>query len=304
AQFADFLRREGLPDIQADELAILPGMEEVASLAQIGRQSRTGKYDCIVVDAAPTGETIRLLSMPESFQWYVGLMEGWRGRLGRLAGPFLRGTLPDLNVVDAIHRLADRVKELRQSLVDARRSSYRLVVTPDRMVLKEARRAETYLNLFGYPIDAVILNRVMELDEPDSLHVRALMERQRRLVSEVRQTFASLPLLEAPFAIDEPIGVEVLARLGQALFDHRDPTDVMHVGPTQMIERVGRGYLLRIPMPNVDVGRLTLAKRGDELFVEIGNVRREIALPRALAALEPGQARLREGMLDIPFNVM
>src|SRR5438105_13789410 len=122
-KLADFLRREGISDIQADELAIIPGMEEVAALVQIGRKSRTGDYDCIVVDAAPTGETIRLLSTPESFQAYAGRLEGWRGRILGLAGPFLRNVLPGLNVVDVVGRLAARIKELRQVLTDPQQSS-------------------------------------------------------------------------------------------------------------------------------------------------------------------------------------
>src|SRR5438105_10859051 len=128
-KLADFLRREGISEVQADELAIIPGMEEVAALVQIGRKSRTGDYDCIVVDAAPTGETIRLLSMPESFQWYAGRIDAWRAGLTRYVGPLLRRALPDLNLVDIAAELAARVRDLRDVLTDAQCSSYRLVVT-------------------------------------------------------------------------------------------------------------------------------------------------------------------------------
>jgi arsenite-transporting ATPase len=302
AQLSDFLRREGLSDIQADELAIVPGMEEVAALVQIGRQSREGDFDCIVVDAAPTGETIRLLSMPESFQWYAGRIEAWRGRLVRLAGPLLRGALPDLNVVDVMTHLAGRVRELRQLLTDPRRSSYRLVVTPDRLVLKEAQRAETYLNLFEYPIDAVVLNRLLPAEEATSDYLRALLARQEDGVAAVHRAFSALPVLEAPLLAREPVGPPALAELAEQVFGDRDPADVLHRGSTQRIEREGEGYVLSIPMPNVEVERLSLLKRGDELYVEVGNVRREIALPHALAAQEPGTARLAGGQLRIPFR--
>ena len=160
-RLAEVLREEGMSEVQADELAIVPGMEEVAGLMQIDRKVRSGEYDCIVVDAAPTGETIRLLSMPESFQWYAGRLDQWRGRLMRLAGPFLTTMVPDLNVVDVMKQVATRVRALRGRLTDPRQSSYRIVVTPDRTVLREAQRAETYLNLFNYPIDAVVVNRVL-----------------------------------------------------------------------------------------------------------------------------------------------
>jgi arsenite-transporting ATPase len=301
SHMSELLRREGVSEVQADELAILPGMDEIAALTQIGRTVRSGEFDCIVVDAAPTGETIRLLSMPESLQWYAGRIDDWRGRLTRFAGPIVRGLLPDLNVVDIMQQLATRIRELRMVLTDAQRSSYRIVVTPDRMVLKEAQRAETYLNLFEYPIDAVVLNRLMPPIEVPDRFMQSMLERQRRLAEDVRRAFPTLPVFEAPYLVEEPIGRDVLADLGAHIFGAQDPTAVLHVGPTQEILREGEGYLLRIPMPNVEVERLGLIKRGDELYVDVGNVRREIALPAALAALEPATASVRGGMLEIPF---
>jgi arsenite-transporting ATPase len=299
---ADFLRQEGLSDIQADELAVMPGMEEVAALVQIERKTRTGDFDCVVVDAAPTGETIRLLSMPESFQWYAGRIQQWRGRLLRFAGPILGTVLPDLNVVEVMTQLAARVTRLRATLVDPRRSSYRIVVTPERTVLKEAQRAETYLSLFEYPIDAVIVNRVLSPPEPGNAYLDALVARQQRTMTAVYQAFTGLPLFVAAQTPDEPVGVAALGTLAHQVFGNRDPTTVLHVGPTQRIVRYGRGYLLRIPMPNVEVDKLELTKRGDELYVDVGNFRREVPLPLTLAALEPGVARLRGGMLEIPFE--
>jgi arsenite-transporting ATPase len=299
---ADFLRQEGLSDIQADELAVMPGMEEVAALVQVERKSRTGDFDCVVVDAAPTGETIRLLSMPESFQWYASRVQQWRGRLLRFAGPILGTVLPDLNVVEVMAQLAARVRRLRATLIDPRRSSYRIVVTPERTVLKEAQRAETYLNLFEYPIDAVVVNRVLSPPEPGNAYLDALVARQQRTIADIRQAFTGLPLFEATQATDEPVGLPALAVLAKQVFGERDPTAVLHIGPTQRIVRHGRGYLLRIPMPNVEVEKLELTKRGDELYVDVGNFRREVPLPLTLAALEPGVARVRGGMLEIPFE--
>ena len=300
-QIAELLRREGISDVQADELALIPGMEEVAALVQIDRSTRSGQYDCVVVDSAPTGETIRLLSMPESFQWYAVRIQEWRDRLSRLAGPLLRGALPNLNVVQVMKNISERVKRLREVLTDPRRSSYRIVVTPDRIVLREALRAETYLNVFEYPIDAVVLNRVLEMPDEGSSYLRELMVRQRGVIEEIRSAFASLPILEAPLAGEEPVGVAALSSLGGQLFGRRDPTDIMHVGPTMEIQSTPEGYILRIPMPNVEFERLSLIKQGESLYVNVGGFRREIPLPRTLAALEPGTARIRKGMLEIPF---
>jgi arsenite/tail-anchored protein-transporting ATPase len=301
-QVAEFLRQEGMPEIQADELAILPGMEEVAALIQIERMGRTGAYQCIVVDAAPTGETMRLLSLPDSFQWYAIRVNAWRGRLQRLAGPLLRSVLPDLSVVDVMQQLAARVKQLRAALTDGRRSSYRIVLTPDRTVLREAQRAETYLNLFEYPVDAVVVNRLFASSTGPNEYLEALIARQQRTMIDIRAAFAPLPLFEVPLTADEPVGLDALGQLATGVFGDVDPTAVLHVGPTQRIDRQNGGYVLRIPMPNVEVGRLDLTKRGSELYVEVGSFRREVALPLALAALEPGVARLRDGMLEIPFR--
>lgn len=301
AQLAEFLRREGLPDIQADELAIMPGLDEIAALVQIGRQIRSADYDCIVVDAAPTGETIRLLSTPDAFQSYAGRIYGWRGRLLGIAGPFLRNALPDLNVVDVMARLAARIKELRTLLIDPRRSSYRLVVTPDRMVLKEALRAETYLNVFEYPIDAVICNRILVPPEPEHPFLAALLARQQTLIAEIRNAFAALPIFEVPFWTEEPIGCAQLGQLAVQVFGGQDPTAVLHVGPTQRIVATAEAYLLQIPLPHVEIDTVAMMKRGDALYLDVGNVRREIMLPTTLAGLEPATARLRDGVLEIPF---
>jgi arsenite-transporting ATPase len=301
-RLAEFLRQEGVSEVQADELAIIPGMEEVAGLMQIDRKARSGEYDCIVVDAAPTGETIRLLSMPESFQWYAGRLEQWRGRLMRLAGPFLINIVPDLNVVDVMKQVAARVRALRGRLTDPHQSSYRIVVTPDRTVLREAQRAETYLNLFNYPIDAVLVNRVLTSAGGDDPFTTALLRRQGEALAGIRDAFATLPIFEAPLTADEPLGVEALAQLAEIAFGTTNPTAVLHVGATQRIERQGDGYVLRLTMPNVEVERMALIKRGDELYIDIGNFRREVTLPYTLAALEPGTARFRDGALEIPFT--
>jgi len=301
ARVSEFLRQEGMPEIQADELAILPGMEEVAALIQIERQGRTGEYDCVIVDAAPTGETIRLLSLPESFQWYATRVVEWRGRLKRLAGPLISQMLPDLSIVDVMTQLATRVKRLRSALVDATRSSYRIVLTPDRTVLREAQRAETYLNLFEYPVDALFVNRILSDSERRDPYLEALVGRQRRVLDDIRRTFPSLPRFEVPYTADEPVGLEALSALGRATFGERDPVKVLHVGPTQTIQRNEDGYLLTIPMPNVEVRKLELTKRGDELYVDLGNFRREVTLPLALSALEPGVARIQNGVLEVPF---
>ncbi len=301
-QLADLLRQEGISEVQAEELALLPGMEDVSALVQIDRKTMSTHYDCVIVDAAPTGETVRLLSMPESFQWYAGRLRDWKTRLSRLAGPLLRGALPDLNVVDSLSQMAKRVRHLREVLTDPTRSSYRIVLTPDRMVLREALRAETYLNVFEYPIDAVVINRLLDSEEKGSGYVDALLARQQRIAGEIRGAFAALPIFEVPLTTEEPVGLTALSDLARRTFGEKDPIEVMHFGPTQKVEHGEDGYVLMIPMPNVELDRLSLMKQGDSLYVNVGTFRREIPLPWALAALEPGIARIEGGMLEIPFG--
>jgi arsenite-transporting ATPase len=169
-------------------------------------------------------------------------------------------------------------------------------------VIKEARRAETYLNIFQYPIDAVVLNRLMPPEAGGTAYLDALLARQAQGVDEVRRTFPTLPLLEAPYMLAEPIGVPALAELGVLLFGERDPAALLHVGPTMRVDESDQGFVLRIPMPNVEIAKLALRKVGDELYIDVGNVRRELTLPLALLDLEPGTARMSDGALEIPFS--
>jgi arsenite-transporting ATPase len=295
------LAEDGLDAVAAEELAIVPGMDEVVALARINELGDDGGYDVVFVDAAPTGETIRLLSMPETFPWYADRLKRWANRIPRVARPLAKSISGAGGIVDFANRMSDLVRDLRNRLVDPERSSYRLVVTPERMVVKEALRAQTYLNLFGYPIDAVVLNQVLPRPEADSGFLYEMWEQQQQYLRWIDDSFRPLPILQAPRHAREVIGLAALDLLAEELFGSSDPITVFHRGPTQVIEAQGDGYLLRIPMPNVEAPRLQMSKRGDELYVEIGNIRREIALPRVLAPLEAAGARLSDGYLVIRF---
>jgi arsenite-transporting ATPase len=222
--------------------------------------------------------------------------------LKRLAGPLFSTLLPTMNVIDVLSDLAARIKRLREALVDPERSSYRIVLTPERTVLREAQRAETYLNLFNYPVDSVYVNRILSKEDVLGSHLDALVERQAQVMGEVKAAFGVLPQFAVPLITEEPVGVARLSKLARLVFGDRDPTDIMHHGLSQKIEAIDNGYVLRLPMPNVEVQRLDLTKRGDELFIDIGNFRREMALPLVLSDLEPGVARMQDGVLEIPFE--
>ncbi len=297
------LSGEGIDEVAAEELAIVPGMDEIVALAQVHELSKSGDYDAVFVDAAPTGETIRLLSMPETFPWYAERLRRLSKKIPRFARGMTKGLSGAGGLLDFAGRLSEQVKGLRTVLTDPDVSGYRLVVIPERMVVKEALRAQTYLNLFGYPVDAVVLNQILPNPAVGAgSYMQEMWEQQQRYVRWVEDSFQPLPILRAERSSHEVIGIKALAEIADQLFGEQDPTAVLHRGPTQVIEPVEGGYQLRIPMPNVEAPRLSMAKKGDELYVEVGNIRREIALPRALASLEAAGASLADGYLVITFT--
>ncbi len=295
------LRKRGMDAVMAEELALIPGMDEIVSLINIYRNAREGNFEVVIIDAAPTGETVRLLSMPDTFQWYASRLTG-SGSLS-LARPLLKAIMPNnAEILEAINALSERVKTLREVLSDPEVSSYRPVVNPERMVIKEALRAETYLALFGYPIDSVICNRVIQADNYRDTFMQELYRNQEKLRQQIQQTFAPLPIWEVPYRSQEILGVDALGELAQAVFGEQDPTQVFYCGAIQEIKREGDSYVLRLPLPHVEMNKVLMTKRGDEMIVEIGNFKRDITLPTILANQEATVARFVNKALEIHFT--
>jgi arsenite-transporting ATPase len=299
---SNLLRRKGVDDVAAEELAIIPGMEEVVSLLHIRRQARDGNFDAVFVDAAPTGETVRLLTMPETFQWYAARVMDWEPSTMKVARPLVKALAPSADVFGLLNRLTSGVEKLRETLTDPEVSSYRLVVNPERMVLKEAQRASTYLALFGYPIDGVVLNRVIPPDAAEGPFMEEMARIQQGYRQQVYDTFRPLPIWESPYYARDLRGVKDLSVIGQALFGEADPTDVQYRGATIEITREGDNFVMRMPLPHVEIGKVSLVKRGDELFVEIGNFRRDMILPMTLAERPAQRAVFRNGVLEVRFG--
>ncbi len=231
---ATSLKNQGMSDVAAEEMALIPGMDEIVALLHIHRQAQEGTFDVIVVDAAPTGETVRLLSMPETFLVYANRLKGWRSIALSAAKPLLRQFLPGVNVLESLEKLNDQVAVLRATLTDPDISSYRLVVNPEKMVIKEALRAETYLALYDYPIDGVLCNRVLPADQKyhDQL-LREMVAQQRGYYDTIHSTFAPLPVWDVPYSSREILGVEALAKLGTQIWAGDDPDeDLLSRQPT------------------------------------------------------------------------
>ena len=297
------LRKRGIDSVMAEELALIPGMDEIVSLINIYRNAREGNFDVVVIDAAPTGETVRLLSMPDTFQWYAGRLMNMQSGTLNLARPLIKAFLPSAEILDAVQALSERVKVLREALSDPTISSYRPVVNPERMVIKEALRAETYLALFGYPIDAVICNRVIASGNYQDTFMQEMYSNQEKLRQQIHATFAPLPIFEAPYYSREILGIEQLGKLGDTIFGEQDPTQVFYKGQIQEIIHLGDTYILRLPLPHVEMDKVLMTKKGDEMIVEIGNFKRDITLPAILANQEATVARFVNKSLEIHFTV-
>jgi arsenite-transporting ATPase len=303
ASMSKVLRKQGLDSIMSEELALIPGMDEIVSLLNIYRNARDGDFEVVIIDAAPTGETVRLLSMPDTFQWYAGRIMNLNSGTLNLARPLIKAFLPSGEILEQVNVLSERVKVLRGVLSNPDISSYRPVVNPERMVIKEALRAETYLALFGYPIDGVVCNRVIQPGNYTDAFMQDLYRNQEKLRSQIHSTFAPLPIWEAPYYSHEILGIPQLGQLALEVFGEADPTRVYYRGPIQEVFRQGDSYVLRLPLPHVEMDKVVMTKKGDEMIVEIGNFKRDITLPAMLANSEATVAKFVNKALEIHFSI-
>ncbi|GAB4467700.1 MAG: ArsA family ATPase [Anaerolineae bacterium] len=299
------LTRRGARDVIAEEVTILPGLEEGASLLWLSEYASNGHYDVVVIDAAPTAETLRLLTLPEVARWWVERFVPLGKTAARFLSPVARPfgvEAPDVESIDAVEKLFDTLDEVRAMLGDASRSSMRLVVNAERMVIKEAQRTYTYLNLYGYPVDAVICNRLI----PDSVtdpYFQAWKDAQREHLKLIHECFDPLPLLTSPLFQQEVGGLDLLRPMAAALFGDQDPTDILFKGEMQtLIPEADGGYTMRLPLPLVEKGKIDLYRATDELTLSVGTYSRNIVLPRLLWPLEVVSARLDEGILTLRFS--
>ena len=299
----ELLSDRGVDPISADELTVPPGMDELFSLLQIKAHHDSGDYDAIIVDCAPTGETLRLLSFPDVANWWLEKVFPWERRVMSAARPlartFLDVSLPGDAVYDDVERLVRNLVAMNEILRDRARTSIRLVMNPDRMVVKEAMRTFTYLNLYGYLTDAVVVNRVFPAMNGFFASWR---EHQLEQMELVQSAFSPVPILTAPFFEQEVIGPEMLDRLGAAVFEHADPGAVLHEELTQELQSENGHATLRLPLPFVQKGDIELKKVGLEVIVRVGGQKRTIMLPTAMAGYRPAGAQFEDGALRVDFE--
>jgi len=308
AAVQDWLTRlladRGIEQVRAEELTVPPGMDELFSLLQIKRHHEARRFEVIVVDCAPTGETLRLLGFPDIARWWLEKVFPWERRLVGAARPLARTfdvPLPGPDVFDAVQRLVRNLIAMNAILRDRETCSIRLVMNPDRMVIKEAQRTFTYLNLYGYLTDAVIVNRIFP-DDVEGGYFGPWRERQREHLRTVREGFAPVPVLEARYFDEEVVGPQMLDRLAAELFAAEAPEQVLHTELAQELWMDGDAAILSLPIPFSEKADIDLKKVGDELIVAVGGEKRTIILPSALSDRRPSGASFEQGTLRVTFD--
>jgi arsenite-transporting ATPase len=301
----DVLAERGIDRITADELTVPPGMDELFSLLQIKRHHEADEFDAIIVDCAPTGETLRLLSFPDVASWWLEKVFPIERRLMAAARPFARSLLdvqlPTERVFDDVERLVSNLVAMNGILRDRSTTSVRLVMNPDRMVIREAMRTYTYLNLYGYLTDAVVVNRVFPDDVDGGYFAgwRAVQQEQMELVAS---GFAPVPILTAPYFEQEVVGPEMLDRLGDAVFDGSAADAILHQDLSHELVSDNGTATLRVAVPFVEKADIDLKKVGLDVVVRVGGQKRTIILPQTMAAYSPRSARFEDGALNVRFE--
>ncbi len=301
---SELLLERGVDRISAEELTVPPGMDELFSLLRLQEQHSSGDWEAIVVDCAPTGETLRLLSFPDVARWWIDKVFPVERQLLAAARPIARSMLdipvPSQAVFADIRRLSENLIAMNDILRDRERCTVRLVLNPDRMVIGEAMRTFTYLNLYGYLTDAVVVNRMFGAEV--GTYFDAWRKLQEEHLELVRSAFSPVPVLCAPYFDQEVVGGEMLDRLGACLFAEREPAAILHHALAQQIDVSDSGAELRLELPFARKSEISLKRVGLELIVGVDGQRRTIALPPALAALRPAGASFENGSLLIKFD--
>jgi arsenite-transporting ATPase len=302
------LRAQGLDGVQAEELAILPGMDEIFGLVRMKRHYDEGEFDVLIIDSAPTGTALRLLSLPEVGGWYMRKfykpLQGISAALRPLVEPIFRPiagfSLPDKEVMDAPYEFYEQIEALEKILTDNTVTSVRLVTNPEKMVIKESLRAHAYLSLYNVATDLVIANRIIPEEVTDPFFKR-WKESQEQYRQEIHSDFMPLPVKEVPLYSEEMCGLPALERLKETLYKDEDPSQIYYKENTIRIVNENNQYSLELYLPGIAKDQIQLSKTGDELNVRIGNHRRNMVLPQALAALQPSGAKMEDDYLKIKF---
>jgi len=293
------LKWQGIDEILAEEMSVLPGMEEVSSFLWINKHVEDKKFDVIIVDSAPTGETLRFLSLPDAASWWVTKILPLQRKLMKFVRPAARVVtdmpLPEEETYDALEDLFRQVYNLYYLLQNQEVSSVRLVVNPEKMVIKETEKAFTYLHLFGFPVDGIFINRVAEKDSP-------FYEIQRKYIERIIESFEPTPVFMIPQLYEEILGYEKLKEFGKKVYQNKNPAHIFYKDkPFEILEKNGE-YILKLALKEIPQEELEVYQKDEDLIIKIGNHKRHFFLPRVLLNKEIKGAVIKENFLEIGFS--
>ncbi len=305
----EMLQAQGLEGVQAEELSVLPGMDEIFGLVRMKRHYDAEDFDVLIIDSAPTGTALRLLSLPEISGWYMRRFykpfQGMANTLSPVFEPIFKRitgfSLPDREVMDAPYEFYEQIEALERVLTDNSQTTVRLVTNPEKMVIKESLRAHAYLSLYNVATDLVIANRIIPEQVNDPFFAR-WKETQQQYRQEIKENFHPLPIKEVPLYTEELCGLAALERLKENLYADEDPAQVYYQETTLRVSQEFDNYILEVYLPSIPKSQIQLHKTGDELNIRIGNHRRNLVLPQALAALQPVGAKMETDYLRIQFS--
>jgi arsenite-transporting ATPase len=298
-------RWQGVDQIAAEELAALPGMNEGSVLLWLEQAVREDEYDLIIVDSAPTGETLTLLTLPQVTQWWLAKAFPFQKFAFKSVGFGVRKTtgIPLDKGYEELEAIFEKLETIRDILAHRPTTSIRLVMNPEKMVIQEARRAYTYLQLYGYGVDSVVVNRVLPEEEiPEGSLFSNYLTSQRDYLEQIEQSFHPLPILQVPHLGEEVFGTERLARIAESMYDGRDPTDVLYDEPTFEVREEGDAYVIDVRLPFADEEDVDVRHFGDQLVVQVANQRRNYILPNFLSYYALQSSSLRDGWLHVRFE--
>ncbi|NLM97312.1 MAG: TRC40/GET3/ArsA family transport-energizing ATPase [Halanaerobiaceae bacterium] len=301
----DLFTAKAVRDITTEELTILPGIEDLLSLMRILAYYKEKSYDVIIVDCAPTGETLALLSFPDMLRWWMEKLFPIKRAALKVTKPLIEPLLglpmPSDGVMKEIERIYLQLDEVREILSDREITSVRVVVNPEKMVVKEAQRSFTYLNMYNYNVDAIIVNRVIPEEVKDD-YFKAWKEIHKKYRKMIKDSFYPVLIFEVPLYPEEIVGLNMLKQIGQDLFTDRSPEEIYYNTRTQEATKDENGYLLKIHIPFVDKEELSLNQKGEELIIRGANFKRNLILPRTLLNYQVTGARFEDDTLLIRFG--
>jgi len=300
------LTAKTVKDITTEELTVFPGIEDLLSLIRVLNYYKEKAYDVIIIDCAPTGETLALLSFPEMMRWWMGKLFPMKRKATKIVKPIIepifKVPLPTDDVMGEIENIYSQLDEMHGILNNREITSVRIVVNPEKMVIKEAQRSFTYLNIYDYNVDAIVINRVMP-DNVEDGYFSSWKDIHKKYKEMINESFSPIPIYEAPLFDKEVIGMDMLEKMGDEVFQAENPVEIKYNVRTHEVKKIPDGYEFAIYMPFSEKKDLNLSQKGDELIIRTKNLKRKIILPRTLQSLDVVGAKFEDDILKVRFGV-